>query len=295
MSFGNITYLKKRTACCVLLLILLMSLTACGKPQSAKSLYRTAKATHGKCTIVSKTETADKTEVVLHDKLQDFDYTVTSGMNDIVIDGSSFGSLPSSTDGFTVALMKKVISNVQSNLDAACSDPSLRYGTPEFYSKDLILIVYCKDQSKGKTAAVECARALQTQNLKNRMDGFLIYLVEDTGGKWTDGEHYGSVKLPDTSFRTPEDEKIDYYTEIAHMQTDPKAKYLRKRTGTFSETGLDLNLVVNNLGSDYPTKPSSPVTFYYFEDSKGREYYICDFNYYDKNNNIAWFTNYAGE
>lgn len=34
--------------------------------------------------------------------------------------------------------------------------------------------------------------------------------------------------------------------------------------------------------------------FYYFQSSKGKEYYLCDFNYYEKDSSrYAWYTNYT--
>ena len=69
---------------------------------------------------------------------------------------------------------------------------------------------------------------------------------------------------------------------------------VRSRVGTFRDTGADLDRVVHVLGSSYPEKPSDPVMFYYFQSSKGKEYYLCDFNYYEKDSSrYAWYTNYT--
>ncbi len=285
----------KKTLFFLVSFLFIISITACGHPRSAKSLYKEAKHKYGKCTIVSRNETDEGSVVTLHDKLQDFDYTVSSKMNDINIDGASFGSVPGTSDTFMKSLMEKVVSNVKDDLDTACSKPGVSYEPYPDSTDDLILVIYATDEKSGQDAAIKAATAIQTQNLKNRLDGIDIYVVDDSSEEWYNCEHLGSVRLPDIKWRTKEDELADYYTDMAHAQTDPEAVFVRSRKGTFSETGADLNKVVNVLGTDYPTEMSSPVTFYYFRDSKGREYYLCDFNYYDKNNNMAWFTNYAGE
>ena len=71
----------KRIIIPVLACFLLMLISGCS-PKNAKSLVKMAKRQHGDCTVVSKTETDDGAKVVLHDKLQDFDYK-TSIDNDV--------------------------------------------------------------------------------------------------------------------------------------------------------------------------------------------------------------------
>ncbi|MGN0689280.1 MAG: hypothetical protein ACI4KH_02540, partial [Oscillospiraceae bacterium] len=70
--------MKRHSFCKAVILSLVVTtalvLSGCGKVRSVKSLYSEAKRNHGDCTIVSKSETDEKTLVVLHDKLQDFDY-----------------------------------------------------------------------------------------------------------------------------------------------------------------------------------------------------------------------------
>ena len=62
--------------------------------KNANSLVRMAIRDHGDADVVSKVETEDHTEVILKDKLQGFEYKVTSRMDDINVDGAHFGSLP---------------------------------------------------------------------------------------------------------------------------------------------------------------------------------------------------------
>ena len=274
----------------LLLLLIFLSLSAgCGKVKSANQLYKQAKRDHGSCTIVSKQESADRTQVVLHDKLQDFDYTVSSSMQDISIDGTSFGSVPGDSDRFMSGLKEKVTANVKVELEKACSMDGVHYEVNADNSSKLLLVVFARNAKDAETAAVRCAELLQEQNINNRLDGLLLYTVGNESGD----AHWGSVRLPDTTWRTPTDEAIDYYTEMARAQTDKNAQFLRMQKGTFADTGAELKRVVNMLGTEYPTESTSPVTFYYFEASDGTEYYLCDFNYYDEESRqFAWYTNY---
>lgn len=124
-------------------------------------------------------------------------------------------------------------------------------------------------------------------------DSFCIYVVSNEYEVYYENESFGSVKLSDLSWRTPEDEQIEYYTEMARMQTDQKAVFLRSELKTFADTGADLDNVVKTLGSEYPTESASSVWFYYFKASDGREYYLCDFNYYNvEDGTFGWYTDY---
>ncbi len=271
--------------------MLLLSLVSCGSVKSANDLYKQAKKKHGKCTVVSKDETEDKTTVVLHDELQDFDYTVTSSMDEINIDGSSFGSVPDTSDSFDRDLKEKVLSDCMSDIEDACSSVGVSYQLSDY----ALLVVKSSDEDKAVKGAKKCAKILQKKNKKHRMDGWEIEVrgKTESNSNYTYDDKYGVVRLPDNEYADIGDLKVEYYTEMAHSQTDPKATYVRKEKKTFADTGADLERVVNVLGEDYPTSNSSPVTFYYFKDSNGREYYLCDFNYYESNSSrFAWYTNY---
>ena len=272
---------------------------SCGRVKSANDLYKQAKRSYGECTIVSKTETKKKTkkktEVVLHDTLQDFDYKIISSMEKINIDGSNFGSVPNTSDTFMRSLKEKILSNVKDQLDNICGKGGMYYEGDFTYDSDILLIIYANNVTEGEEAAVQCAEILQEQNKNHRLDKQMIYVVSNESDRWYHNEHLGSVKLPDISWRTPEDEDIEFYTEKAHAQTDKDAKFLYIKSGQFADTGVDLQRVVIALGTDYPTTMDSAVTFYYFESSDGEVYYLCDFNYYDEDySEFAWYTNYRG-
>lgn len=232
----------------------------------------------------------DKTIVVLHDTLQDFDYEVVSSMSEIVIDGSDFGSLPDTGDTFEKNLKEKVIANVKDELDAACNKEGMRY---EYADGESIISIFAGSEQEGREVGLKCARILQGQNRNNRLDDLYINVLGNRYEKSYDNERFGSVKLPNISWRTPEDESVEYYTEMARMQTDKNAVFLHSELKSFADTGADLQRVVKVLGTDYPTERTSPVHFYYFRSGDGREYYLCDFNYYDEEyGTFAWYTNY---
>ena len=263
----------------------LSGLCACSA-RGAKSLYVEAAAKHGACEIVSKEESDDFTKVVLHDELQDFDYEVISGMDDIDFDGANFGSIEGTKDNFMSGLKKKVVSDIKADLDKTCE--GMHFETYYDSSDDRIIGISSANADDCQKAALACAKLVQEQNQKGRLDG--LQIVADG-----DAEHYGSVKLPDITWRDADAENADHYTMIARDIIDSDVTFIRLEKKTFADTGADLDRVVNMFGEEYPTSPDSPVIFYYFKASDGNEYYLCNFNYYSEDHgSFRTFTDYTG-
>lgn len=268
-------------------------LASCGRVKSADKLYKEAVRTYGDCEIVSKTETKELTELVLHDKLQDFDYKIESRMNSMVIDGSSFGSYPWTDCDFGSALSMKVVSDSLDELEAVCSEENAVFLSRLDEVNASLIIIRAGNEKDAAEASVRCAEVLQKQNLKGRLDNYKVEAYGNSRKNYFQDERYGSVVLPDIRWIDTEEEKEIFYTEQARMQTDSKAEFLRSEKRTFADTGADAERVLNTSAPDDSILPSSPVTFYYFRASDGSEYYLCDFNYYDEDfYRYSWYTNY---
>ena len=302
--------LTERLLCGCLALSLTIPLAGCSV-KNASALIRQAKHNYGDCEVIRQSETDDKTTVVLRDKLQGFEYEMSSGMQSVHIDGASFGSLEDTNCSFSAALCSYVSAETLNARKAVCE----KYGLT--FDEEALLEVAIDDASQkpdGICAVEEIAAILNGYNLEHRLDGWKIDLVyseawlhhyyserlAENGGDIDDDPvfssaggavlcHIGSVKLPDSAFRDRAQEEEDYYLEMAQMQ-NPKAVFVRKETRAFAETGISPDRVIDSL--DYsistPKSPSDPVVFYYYE-VNGREFYICDFLDAETN---TWHTNY---
>lgn len=308
-----------RTLLAAVIVTSCVSLTGC-KPKGANALIRQAKREHGPCDVVSRETNEEGSVVVLRDQLQGFEYQVSSYMTDINIDGSSFGSLPNTTDTFDWALHFYVLDEAADELDAVCDE----YGLSLSDDNNLCdCYWYQVDSSVSDEDAIEgiekIAEIMQEYNLESRMDGWTIYLEHDN--EWLSAyydelmsepghdyysdpeyehllspagggqlKHIGSVRLPDTSFRDEAKEAEDYYLEMAQMKNED-AVFIRSEQRPFSDTGVSLVYVVESYGQFYPHSEDDMVTYYYFE-ADGQEFFICNFLV---NNNVEygeWYSNY---
>ena len=289
-------------------------------PKGSKALIRQAKREHGPCEVVSETTDDEGTVVVLRDELQGFEYQVSSYMQDLNLDGSSFGSVPSSTDTFEWALHFFVLDEAEAELDAVCDEYGLTL-SEDHYIVDCIW--YQADSSVSDDRAIEgiekIAEIIQEYNLESRMDGWTIYLQHDDAwlsayydelmserghDYYSDPEyafilssaggsqlrHIGSVRLPDTSFRDPAKEDEDYYLEMAQMKNED-AVFVRSEQRPFAQTGVDPRYVVESYDQFYPKTGDDLVTYYFFE-ADGQEFFICNFLVNDRVDYGEWYSNY---
>ena len=259
--------MKKRSRYILITLCVLL-LTGCGHVKSAKKLIRRARADHGACKVISQTETEEKTEVVLQDKLQGFTYTVKSYMYDISIDGSSFGSLPQTRDNFLTALIDYALDASSDEIRAL-----LQSHKATFERDQMLLVVDMEDD--GVAVSEGLATILQKYNLENRMDGVTVFVSNKK-------EHLGSIRLPDCTFRDPETEQIDDYTMRAEILMQSVSKknrsltFVKKESVPFSELGLPLSRV-SVYSAAKIEKESDPVTLYYFKTNQ-QTFFIANFD-----------------
>ena len=106
----------KRLGICFVICLIFLGLTGC-RGASANTLITEARLEHGSANVVSKTKTSDGYVIVLHDNLQNFDYTVQSYMNAETLDGSELWKVPAQSDDFQYVLIDKIITDEQANIN----------------------------------------------------------------------------------------------------------------------------------------------------------------------------------
>ena len=190
----------------ILVFAFLVGVTSCSKPKNANALVRYAQKKYGACTLVSKETTKDGTIVVLHDKLQDFDYTVSSFNMDLNLDGASFGSAEQTRDTFLDSLIDKIVADVSDDLDRICKENGTRYISGHEETIYLLPAVFAEDVESGAKTAEAFAKILQEHNLQGRLDNAELVVYKDTDSiksgktKSTRWKKLGSIKLPETAF-----------------------------------------------------------------------------------------------
>lgn len=275
----------KRIIALITFLLIVLSFGGCSVA-SEKEIVKYANDKYGEAELL-KTEKPDDENTICYfkDKEYDFEYYVKSYMNEILIDGSSFGSTENKGSNFDIQYYNYINKEVGSDLSLLEQkyniDISVSDGTYIYY----FARIYYKSSNTSNVSAV-------TKEISD------LYTTVDTRNYWKDlvveaydesGNYLGSYHHSRNGWMTFEDEyDIKYIDEIANLSDD--AKYLRKEQHSFTETGVNIQEVVQVLGNP-EIKPDSTVTYYIFT-VDGQEYYMCDFMVHDDIGGFEWYTNY---
>lgn len=270
----------------ILLGVLTICLCACS-PASKEEVERYVKKEFGKAEYVRTEEIDDKTiRYYFQDDQYDFEYYVTSEVNDILIDGAKFGESESKGSNFEKVYYEHALEQVQEELAALEADYGVRILT-DFDEVYRLAEVYF--EAGEEALAPEVTKAVK--------EAFAAY---DTRNYWAERHIYaydaGEIRLGTYSFKydrflTPEDEEDVLFYERIEMLND-EAEFVRKEQKVFKDTNISLQDVVDVLGSE-PVTEDSMVTYYYFT-VNGEIYYMVDV-LVDSEGGIAWYTNYQEE
>ena len=267
----------KKIRICLFICLILLGLTACNRPDNAKKLIKNANQKYGTSTMVSKTKKSDGGyTVVLHDSLQDFDYTVTSGRGHMWFFQPG---KPFTTDDFAPRLVEKIAADEQTELNKIRVKYNVGITTETAYAH---VCIHGDEPNSAKQAALEVAQIFQKNNLNNRLNlveieaiSFNSYDYSRIG--YATNETVGYYTLPTMAWSGKDQELLAKYTDLA-KQLDSAAVYVRSETTTFAKTGFDLDEV-----SGYPNYEDSQVTLYYFKAFDGKEFYVADFFVFNEN------------
>ena len=270
----------------ILLGVLTICLCACS-PASKEEVERYVKKEFGKAEYVRTEEIDDKTiRYYFQDDQYDFEYYVTSEVNDILIDGAKFGESESKGSNFEKVYYEHALEQVQEELAALEADYGVRILT-DFDEVYRLAEVYF--EAGEEALAPEVTKAVKE-----------VFAVYDTRNYWSERHIYaydaGEIRLGTYSFKydrflTPEDEEDVLFYERIEMLND-EAEFVRKEQKVFKDTNISLQDVVDVLGSE-PVTEDSMVTYYYFT-VNGEIYYMVDV-LVDSEGGIAWYTNYQEE
>lgn len=275
----------KKAIALIMLLFLSLSLAGCSVA-SEKEIVKYTNDRYGEATLL-RTEKPDDENTICYfkDKEYCFEYYVTSYMNEILIDGSYFGSTENKGSNFDIQYYNYINEEVdydlsileqKYNIDISVSDGTYIY----YFAR-----VNYKSNNISNVASV-------TKEISD------LYTAVDTRNYWKDlvveaydkdGNYLGSYHHGKSGWMTTEDEyDMKYIDEISNLASD--AKYLRKEQHLFTETGVNIQDVVQVLGNP-EVKENSLVTYYIFT-IDGKEYYMCDFMVHDDIGGFEWYTTY---
>lgn len=282
-------YMKKIRCLCIFAVICLFAAVLCGCNKNLKTQGQAvsyAKVRYGDCKVVAEDKINDEKIVyTMKDNDYGFEYKVTSSISSIMIDGSSFGGHESTSDDFLFNFRDYIENDSAEKFDLVRKKYNMETEDADMILKSVMYLhMKDNDMENAENAAKQTAYIFKHYEKKKVFSVYDIVVYDPNGdlmgrcmvetGKWMDKE---AIK----------DDKIIQWAK----EKNSNAKYLRKETRTFADTGVSADDVVKfHYESDVksPQNGSDPVTYYYFE-ADGKEFFVCDFwtKQHDK-----WYTNY---
>ncbi len=246
----------EKAALTVLLSALICMLCACSVP-GRRSLIKYAKKNYGDCTFISEEHKGSGNDevrkVYLKDKDTGIKYTVISGMDDINIDGSSFGYVNSTGSDFE----EKYKGYLMSEAGDEIRDLERENNCVIECGKDYVKVSFYKrvEADKAYSVAEECDKILAGYDVKNmRPSEYVLYAEVTT--------YLGSYNAGSGSGKTS-----NSYTVIDYVHThyDQNAVF-KDSIGAYIDQFLPYD-EVDRLFPDSNGMPSG--TAYYFKDKNG--------------------------
>ena len=258
----NIEMLK-RTAVIIMLFSIIALVCACSV-KSKRDLIKYAEINYGKCTFVREEHKGSGNDMVrtvyLKDKETGIEYTVTSRMHSIDIDGSNFGYHEDTTSDFVKLYTEYLFENAENDIKDLEQQFQMR-----LENQHDILVLTFNDRGSGRNAeacAKEFDKTLAKYDTKGlRPTEYLMYV---------EGNIYiGSYDAETKHFSGSNDYSIIDYV---HENYDPDAVYL-------DSMGAYINqfLPYDEVDKLFPDSDGAPMgTAYYFKDKNGEIFVAID-------------------
>lgn len=278
---------KKHIALFVIMLMTFLVFGGCStKLKTSDDALAYARIHYGAATLLNEQKEGDKKVIfTLKDKDYGFQYTVTSAISDINIDGSSFGKYESTYDDYMSCYRDFILEDSFEKFDLVKKKYNVETEIPDISLHSLMHIYWKSSEiSTAKDAAGQMADIFRSYEKKK------LFNVYDVSVFDVNDNIIGKCKISTGEWQDKEalyDKRVIDWAKNKHSNV----KYLNKVQKTFKDTGLspnDVNKFYYHSDINYPQNPDDPVIYYYFEWNH-KKFFVCDFWTTEYS---EWYTNY---
>lgn len=278
---------QKHIALLVVMAMVFLIFGGCStKLKTSNDALAYARIHYGAATLLREQKEGDKKVIfTLQDNDYGFQYTVTSSIADINIDGSSFGKYESTYDDYMSCYRDFILDDSFEQFDFVKKKYQIETETPDISLHSLMHIYWKSSEiSATKDAAGQMADIFRNYEKKK------LFSIYDIAVFDTNDNIIGKCKISTGQWQDQEalyDERVINWAKNKYHNV----KYLNKVQKTFQDTGLspdDVSKFYYSSDINCPQNPDDPVTYYYFEVNH-QEFFVCDFW---TTKSSEWYTNY---
>lgn len=174
---------KSRVLCATILVsIICMTITGCGKVADKDDLLSYASEKYGKCSVIDE-ETSDKEcTIVLEDEEYGFEYLLSSSMDKIMIDGADFGSTPTVKSDFTENYLQYFTENFDQQIRAVENNYDCVIEINKYYDAELdedILLYLSADTGNYKDALNLLCAYIKDYDTRRFLKNGVLYIKQN--------------------------------------------------------------------------------------------------------------------
>lgn len=278
----RVCFAVKRNAIYLLMLAAVLALCSC-RVSGKSDLIRYAKSNYGDCKFISQDHTGSGNDevrtVYLKDKETGIEYSVTSSMSSIVVDGSVFGHHENKSSDFDTKYQAYLLDKADSGLRDLAEEYGFSFD-PEY---GIYKLNFDSRESgeNAKQAVKEVDKLLAKYDTKNlRPMNYLLYVDENV--------YIGSYDASTGEYiKSKEFDIIDY----VHENYDPDAVFLDS-LGAYINEFLSYEEIDELFPSERDGVPMG--TAYYFRNKDGEIFIAIDLDEFGANaSGIRLFRDYS--
>lgn len=266
----------------VLGVVLLLNCVGCSV-DSEKNIINYAEEKYGNNHHIKTVTQADEIMCYFTDDEYGFEYYVSSYLNEIIVDGSSFGTTENKGSNFDIQYYNYLCNalladfhDLETNYNVTIEISDGKYSLAQVHYKTT-------DTSDVANITKEISDLYAALDTRHYFEDIIVEAYDFRG------EYLGAYHYKQSEWMTPEDEiKLEFIMHIHDLC--PQAVYLRTERHRVADTGVDINDVVGSY--TYPDITETTTVNCYIFSVDGKEFFMADFLYRNENGLERYYTNY---
>lgn len=196
-----------------ILLLMVFCLSGCTNISSERELTKYANKNYGKAKCINFQKDNESSTAFFLDETYGFTYTVSSYIDTINIDGSSFGSYETKKDTYTESFIAYIKDIIQSDLSNLQSKHNCTLKWNPYYSSeakdDVLIFVKLKDKNSCKDITTSIGKLVENIDITQHFNKATIY------GEYNN-EFVGKYSLSSQIYLDSNDSNINWAMENAY-------------------------------------------------------------------------------
>ena len=250
-----------------ILIFLIIFLFGCGEPLNKSKMIKYANTNFKDAKLLNYNEDGEKNIATFIDKKYNFNYTVSSYMEEIYVDASYFGSHPSVSTDYYEKFVQYMKSSIKSELKFLKKkyNFSLKWPTYLKSSDDIYIELILQDDSEAKKVTMKVVNLLNKYDKKNTLGDAVISVM-------VDGKRVGKYSFKEKRYMTEFEIELESMKQSLILELSLKEgkifkeeniKYLKNEVRDVNDIPGSENYKLSCMGKDTEENLDKAKVYYF--------------------------------